>query len=106
MTCSQQSDGRFTVAVLSGQNQSLKNSEGAVVKIKITAVSTLTSGSYTAQLENIHIVPLVDGKPGTRIDQENVEGTINIANASQSDDVVVKLSIATTQLAAADNQKI
>lgn len=106
VTCSQQSDGRFTVAVLSGQNQSLKNSEGAVVKIKITAVSTLTSGSYTAQLENIHIVPLVDGKPGTRIDQENVEGTINIANASQSDDVVVKLSIATTQLAAADNQKI
>lgn len=106
VTCSQQNDGRFTVAVLSGQNQSLKNSEGAVVNIKITAVSTLTSGSYTAQLENIHIVPLIDGKPGTRIDQENVEGTINIANASQSDDVVAKLSIATTQLTAAENQRI
>ena len=106
VTCSQQDDGRYTVAVLSGKNQSLKNSEGAVVNIRLVASASLNSGSYTAQLENIHIVPLTDGKPGTRIDQENVEGTINVANASQSDDVVAKLSFATSQLTAGGNQQI
>ena len=106
VTCSQQSDGRYTVAVLSGKNQSLKNSEGAVVNIRIAATASLNSGSYTAQLENIHIVPLTDGQPGTRIDQDNVEGTINVANASQSDDVVAKLSFATAQLTAGGNQQI
>ena len=106
ITCSEQSDGRFTVAVLSGKNQSLKNSEGAVVNIRIAASASLNSGSYTAQLENIHIVPLTDGQPGTRIDQENVQGTINVANASQSDDVVAKLSFATAQLTAGGNQQI
>lgn len=106
VTCSQQDDGRYTVAVLSSKNQSLKNSEGAVVKIRITASGSLNSGTYTALLENIHIVPLTDGKPGTRIDQENVEGSITVANASQSDDVVTKLSFATTQLTAGGNQQI
>ena len=106
VTCSQQSDGRYTVAVLSGKNQSLKNSEGAVVNIRIAASASLNSGSYTAQLENIHIVPLTDGQPGTRVDQDNVEGTINVANASQSDDVVAKLSFATSQLTAGGNQQI
>ena len=106
VTCSQQSDGRYTVAVLSGKNQSLRNSEGAVVNIRIAATASLNSGSYTAQLENIHIVPLTDGQPGMRIDQENVEGTINVTNASQSDDVVARLSIATTQLTAGGNQQI
>lgn len=106
VTCSQQNDGRYTVAVLSGKNQSLKNSEGAVVNIRIVASASLNSGSYTAQMENIHIVPLTDGVPGTRIDQENVEGTINVANASQSDDVVAKLSFATSQMSAGGNQKL
>lgn len=106
VTCSQQSDGRYTVAVLSGKNQSLKNSEGAVVNIRIAATASLNSGSYTAVLENIHIVPLTDGQPGTRIDQDNVEGTISVANASQSDDVVAKLSFATAQLTAGGNQQI
>ena len=106
VTCSQQDDGRYTVAVLSGKNQSLKNSEGAVVNIHIAATSSLYSGSYTAQLENIHIVPLTDGQPGTRIDQDDVEGTINVANASQSDDVVAELSFATSQLTAGGNQQI
>ena len=106
VTCSQQDDGRYTVAVLSGQNQSLRNSEGAVVNIRIAATASLNSGSYTAQLDNIHIVPLTDGQPGTRIDQENVEGTINVANASQSDDVVAQLSFATTQLTAGSSQQI
>ena len=106
VTCSQQDDGRYTVAVLSSKNQSLKNSEGAVVNIRIAASASLNSGSYTAQLENIHIVPLTNGVPGTRIDQDNVEGTINVANASQSDDVVAKLSFATAQLTAGGNQQI
>lgn len=106
VTCSQQDDGRYTVAVLSTKNQSLKNSEGAVINIRISAVSSLNSGSYMAKLENIHIVPLVDGVPGSRIDQENTEGTIYIENASQSDDVVAKLSFATSQLTAGANQQI
>lgn len=106
VTCSQQDDGRYTVAVLSSKNQSLKNSEGAVVNIRIAASASLNSGSYTALLENIHIVPLTNGMPGTRIDQDNVEGTINVANASQSDDVVANLSFATSQLTAGGNQQI
>ena len=106
VTCSQQDDGRYTVAVLSSKNQSLKNSEGAVVNIRIAASASLNSGSYTAQLENIHIVPLTNGVPGTRIDQDNVEGTINVANASQSDDVVASLSFATSQLTAGSSQQI
>lgn len=106
ITCSQQSDGRYTIAVLSGKNQSLKNSEGAVVNIGVTAQGTLTSGSYIALMENIHLVPLKDGKPAERIDQERVEGTIGVRNSSQGEDVAAVLKIATSELTAGGDGQI
>jgi hypothetical protein len=106
ITCSQQSDGRYTVAVLSGTNQSLKNSEGAVVNIGIMAQGTLASGSYIAQMENIHIVPLKDGKPGERIDQDNIEGTVNVNNSTQGEDVVAVLKVDTKELTAGSDGQI
>ena len=106
VTFSQQDDGRYTIAVLSGKNQSLKDNQGAVINIGVLAQASLPSGSYMVQIDNIHIVPLVDGTPGARIDQTGIQGTINVANAGQSDDVVALLSFANTELTAGGSQQI
>lgn len=106
LSCAQQADGSYKVVVLSMSNQTFRDNDGAIVNISVTAASTLTSGSYAVDLKNIHIVPMVDGVQGDRIDQPDYTGYVSVINQSESGDVNAVLKLGTSSLKAGSNQTI
>ena len=84
ISCNKREDGRYTVVVLSMKNQALNGTDGDVVTIDVNVPITM-SGSYEVVLSNIHIVPLVNGSQGIRIDQADVTTTITIENGGGGD---------------------
>lgn len=84
ISCNKREDGRYTIVVLSMKNQAIKGTEGDVVAIDINVPITM-SGNYDVVLSNIHIVPLVNGSQGIRIDQPDVTTTITIENEGGGD---------------------
>ncbi len=79
ISCNKREDGRYTIVVLSMKNQAFKGTEGDVVTMDVN-VPIAMSGNYDVTLSNIHIVPLVNGSQGIRIDQADVTTTITIEN--------------------------
>lgn len=106
LSCAQQADGSYRVVVLSMSNQTFKDNDGAIVNISVTAASTLTSGSYAVELKNIHIVPMVDGVQGDRIDQPDYTGYVVVNNQGESGDVNVALKLGSDTFKAGSNQTL
>lgn len=79
ISCNYRGDNRYTVVVLSMKNQAFGGNDGDVVSIKVNVPLSM-SGSQQVTLSNIHIVPLVNGSQGIRIDQPDVTHNINISN--------------------------
>lgn len=79
ISCNKREDGRYTIVVLSMKNQAFNGTEGDVVTMDVNVPITM-SGNYDVTLSNIHIVPLVNGSQGIRIDQPDVTTTITIEN--------------------------
>ena len=106
LSCAQQADGSYRVVVLSMSNQTFRDNDGAIVNISVTAASTLTSGSYAVDLKNIHIVPMVDGVQGDRIDQPDYTGYVVVNNQGESGDVNVALKLGSNTFKAGANQTL
>lgn len=79
ISCNKREDGRYTIVVLSMKNQAFIGTEGDVVTMDVNVPITM-SGNYDVTLSNIHIVPLVNGSQGVRIDQPDITTTITIEN--------------------------
>lgn len=79
ISCNKREDGRYTIVVLSMKNQAFNGTEGEVVTMNVSVPITM-SGNYEVTLSNIHIVPLVNGLQGIRIDQPDATTTITIEN--------------------------
>ena len=84
ISCNKREDGRYTIVVLSMKNQALIGTEGDVVTMNVSVPITM-SGNYDVTLSNIHIVPLVNGSQGIRIDQPDDTHNINISNEGGGD---------------------
>lgn len=80
ISCNKREDGRYTIVVLSMKNQAFNGTEGDVVTMDVNVPITMI-GNYDVVLSNIHIVPLVNGSQGIRIDQPNITHNINISNS-------------------------
>ncbi len=85
LSCCEQADGYYRIAVISMVNQSFHNNDGPIVKLNVTASTTMSSGEYELTLSNIHIVPLVNGTQGIRIDQPDVTHSICVDNQGGGD---------------------
>lgn len=72
-------NGKYTIVVLSMKNQALNGIDGDIVTMNINVPSTM-AGSYDIVLNNIHIVPLINGSQGPRIDLPDAITTITINN--------------------------
>lgn len=79
ISCNYRGDNRYTIVVLSMKNQAFGGNDGDVVSIKVNVPLSM-SGNQQVSLSNIHIVPLVNGSQGIRIDQPDVTHNINIIN--------------------------
>ena len=106
LSCAQQADGSYRIVVLSMSNQTFRDNDGAIINISVTAASTLTSGSYAIELNNIHIVPMIDGVQGDRIDQPDYTGYVSVNNQSENGDVNVAMKLTSNTLKAGTNQTL
>lgn len=106
LSCAQQADGSYRVVVLSMSNQTFRDNDGAIANISVTAASTLTSGSYAVDLKNIHIVPMIDGVQGDRIDQPDYTGYVVVNNQGESGDVNVALKLGSNTFKAGANHTL
>lgn len=108
LSCAQQADGSYRIVVLSMNNQTFRDNDGAIVNLTVTASSTMTSGSYAVELTNIHIVPMADGVQGDRIDQPDYTAYVNVVNQSESEsgDANAVIKVSTLSLKAGMNQTI
>ena len=95
-----QSDGSYTVAILSMRNQVFSGNEGAIVHVSVKTSPTLQSGNYGVAMSNIAISTYGDGGLGETIKQPNFTSTITLNNKSQTDDASAALYIDTTPLIA------
>lgn len=84
ISCNYRDDNRYTVVVLSMKNQAFGGNDGDVVSIKVNVPLSM-SGNQQVSLSNIHVVPLVNGSQGIRIDQPDVTHNINISNEGGGD---------------------
>ena len=106
LSCAMQTDGSYRIVVLSMSNQTFRDNDGPIVNISVTAASTLTSGSYAVDLKNIHIVPMVDGVQGDRIDQPDYTKYVVVNNQGESGDVNVSLKLGSNTFKAGANQTL
>ena len=106
LSCAMQTDGSYRIVVLSMSNQTFRDNDGPIVNISVTAASTLTSGSYAVDLKNIHIVPMVDGVQGDRIDQPDYTKYVVVNNQGESGDVNVALKLGSNTFKAGANQTL
>lgn len=104
LSCAMQADGSYRVVVLSMSNQTFRDNDGAIVNLSVTASSTLPSGAYTVTLSNIHIVPIINGVQGARIDQPDYTGYVNVSNQSENGDVNAALKLGNYNLKAGSSQ--
>lgn len=79
LSCNKREDGTYTVVVMSMKNQALSGDAGDVVIIGVSVPNTMI-GNYPISISNIHVVPLVNGSPGIRMDLPNVSQTISVKN--------------------------
>lgn len=84
ISCNYRGENRYTVVVLSMKNQAFGGNDGDVVSVKVNVPLSM-SGNQQVSLSNIHIVPLVNGSQGIRIDQPDVTHDINISNEGGGD---------------------
>lgn len=84
ISCNYRGDGRYTVVVMSMKSQAISENFGDVVSIKVNVPLTM-SGNQNVILSSIHIVPLVNGSQGIRIDQPDVTHNIYVKNESSGD---------------------
>lgn len=105
LNCVLQDDGTYRIVVISMGNQAFNDTDGAIVNLGVTASSSMQTGSYPVVLSNIHIVPLVDGNPGERIDQSDHTGYVNVSNSGQSSDIDVRMSLGTDRLTAGNGSQ-
>lgn len=106
LSCAEQADGSYRIVVLSMSNQTFRDNDGAIANISVTAASTLTSGSYPVELKNIHIVPMIDGVQGDRIDQPDYTGYVVVNNQGESGDVNVALKLGANTFKAGSSQTL
>lgn len=106
LSCAEQADGSYRIVVLSMSNQTFRDNDGAIVNLSVTAASTLTSGSYPVELKNIHIVPMIDGVQGDRIDQPDYTGYVVVNNQGESGDVNVALKLGANTFKAGSSQTL
>lgn len=85
LSCNQRENGEYTVVVLSMKNKPFSGSDGDILTLDVNVPLT-TSGKQTLTMSNIHIVPLVNGTPGVRIDQADVVHTLEIVNDGSGGD--------------------
>ena len=105
LSCILQEDGTYRIVVISMNNQILRDNDGAVVNIALSVSSTVTTGTYDIVLSNIHMVPMIDGVQGKRIEQADFATQIQILNSSQNDDVEAYLALNTSELVAGVNNQ-
>ncbi len=79
LSCNPYANGLYKVVVISTANKAFSGNSGNIVDLDVNIPLTM-GGDYTVSLSNIHIVPLVNGTPGVRIDQSDVTHTITIVN--------------------------
>ncbi len=106
ISCTETDDGCFRIVVLSMSNQTFRDNDGALVNVAVTASSSLSSGLYSISLSNIHLVTIVNGVQGDRIDQSDYTSAIAVDNESMSEDVDVRLSLETSSLSAGRKNQI
>lgn len=101
LSCNEQEDGSYMVVLLSMKNQALSGTSGALVDMKVSVASTVTTGSYEVAVKDIVIVPLLNGRPGLSIKQPEFTDRIYVENIGGGGDVTgpVALSIPTMALA-------
>jgi len=75
-----QDDGTYRIVVISMGNQAFNDTDGAVLNLGVTASSSMQTGSYPVALTNIHVVPLVNGSPGIRMDLPDASQSITVNN--------------------------
>jgi hypothetical protein len=80
LSSNRREDGSYTIVVLSMKNAALKSASGNLIDLDVSVPITM-SGDYTIQASNIHLVPLVNGTPGVRIDLEDFSSTVTVANS-------------------------
>ncbi len=85
MICNPYANGLYKVAVISYENKAFVGNSGNVIDFDVNVPLTM-AGDYAVSISNIHIVPLVNGTPGVRIDQSDVTHTINIVNEGGGED--------------------
>lgn len=101
LSCNEQEDGSYMVVLLSMKNQALSGTSGALVNMKVSVASTVTTGSYEVAVKDIVIVPLLNGRPGISIKQPEFTDRIYVENTGGGGDVTgpVALSIPAMALA-------
>ena len=80
LSCNKREDGTYSVVVMSMKNQALSGDSGDVVTIGVSVPNTM-SGDYPVLISNIHVVPLVNGSPGIRIDLADVSQALTVKNS-------------------------
>lgn len=80
LSCNKREDGTYSVVVMSMKNQALSGDSGDVVTIGVSVPNTM-SGDYTVVISNIHVVPLINGSPGIRLDLPDVSKTLTVKNS-------------------------
>lgn len=82
LTANRRDDGSYTIVVISMQNKAFSGTSGDIVEMNLNVPSGLENQTLVT-LSNIHIVPLVNGEPGARIDQSDVTQYLTVnANGS------------------------
>lgn len=79
LSCNKRGDGTYTVVVMSMKNQAFSGDSGDIVTLDVLVPNTM-SGEYTVSLSNIHVVPLVNGSPGVRLDLPNLTEILTVKN--------------------------
>lgn len=79
INCNYRGDGRYTIVVLSMENESLVGNDGDVITINVNVPLTMNNNEDVA-LSNIHIVTLINGAQNIRIDQPDNSYNIHIKN--------------------------
>ena len=62
------------------KNQALSGDSGDVVTIGVSVPNTMI-GDYPVLISNIHVVPLVNGSPGIRLDLADVSQSLTVKNS-------------------------
>lgn len=101
LSSNRQENGSYTVVILSMKNQAFSGINGALVDMKLSVATTVSTGSYDVAIRDIVIVPLLNGRPGIAIKQPDFTTQVYVENTGGGGPVTgpVGLSIPETILA-------